>query len=167
MKGQDLAILLKLQTREPNAKFSVGDLSYELNLSQSETSKGLKRLMDIGLLDVKSKRPLKKPLMEIIEYGLKYFLPASPGKIVKGFKTSHSARPLNKLIVSESNYVWPDPDGDTRGEEIKPLYNGASKAALKDRRFYELLALIDAVRAGSVREQKLAIKELKKRVLNE
>ena len=43
-----------------------------------------------------------------------------------------------------------------RGVTFEPLHKSAPAAARKDPALYELLALIDAVRDGRVRERKLA-----------
>lgn len=51
-----------------------------------------------------------------------------------------------------------------RGITLEPLHKAAVKAAQKDPALYELLALIDAVRDGRVRERQLAEKELKARL---
>lgn len=60
--------------------------------------------------------------------------------------------------------MWPDPEGDTRGNEFSPLYKSVPKAARKDMKLYELLALVDAVRDGRAREREIAIRELKARL---
>jgi hypothetical protein len=51
-----------------------------------------------------------------------------------------------------------------RGVTFEPLHKSAPAAARKDPALYELLALIDAVRDGRVRERKLAEKELSTRL---
>jgi hypothetical protein len=60
--------------------------------------------------------------------------------------------------------VWTFPEGPQRGVSLEPLYKTAPAAALRDPFFYELLALIDALREGRARERKLAEKELVARV---
>ena len=60
--------------------------------------------------------------------------------------------------------VWPDPKGEIRGQAFLPLYRSAPKAALKDKKLYELLVLVDAIRGGRVREKDLAVKEMQKRL---
>ncbi len=80
--------------------------------------------------------------------------------------TAHSAPPLSKILVaSEEKFVWPDEAGEVRGEAIEPLYPSVPQAARRDARLYELLALTDAIRVGRAREQKLARKELERRLL--
>lgn len=46
-----------------------------------------------------------------------------------------------------------------------PLHKSVPDAALKDALLYEMLSLVDAIRVGSVREKKLAVVELKQRIL--
>ena len=55
--------------------------------------------------------------------------------------------------------VWPDPDGEVRGATLEPLHKAAPKAARRDPALHELLALIDALRDGRVRERQMAEKE--------
>jgi hypothetical protein len=51
-----------------------------------------------------------------------------------------------------------------KGQAIEPLYGGAVTAASMDANFYELLALVDALRVGRVRERQLGIEEIHKRL---
>jgi len=60
--------------------------------------------------------------------------------------------------------VWPDPDGEVRGQSFSPLYKSVPKAAQEDDRLYELLSLIDAIRGGRARERQMAYGEIKKRM---
>ena len=107
---------------------------------------------------------MKSALEEFLIHGLKYVFPAEPGPLSRGVPTAHSAAPLSKKIISNEPYVWPDADGDVRGQAIEPLYPSAPQAAKKDAKLYELLTLVDALRVGRVREQKLAAQELIKRI---
>ena len=69
------------------------------------------------------------------------------------------------LAVDPSDaYVWPDPTGEVRGQAIEPLYRSVPIAAKNDEELYVLLSLIDAIRVGRVREQRLAQQELERRV---
>jgi len=45
-----------------------------------------------------------------------------------------------------------------------PLYTAAPRAARKDPKLYELLALTDAVRGGGTRERTVALRRLEKRL---
>ena len=110
------------------------------------------------------KRVLFSVVQEFIFYGLKYVYPQKPGAMVRGIVTAHSAMPLVEKIQSDQNFVWPYSEGDKRGFAVEPLHPNVPKACLEDEKLYELLALIDAIRLGNVREQKMAMDELKVRL---
>ena len=58
--------------------------------------------------------------------------------------------------------VWAHPQGNAKGPTLSPLYRSAPQAALADPALHQVLALVDALRAGRARERALAINELKK-----
>ena len=76
--------------------------------------------------------------------------------------------PIAKPYITkkEEQYVWPAMDGKVKGHSIRPLYAKLPDAAVKDKKFHELLALVDAIRVGRAREKSLAIGELRKRILD-
>jgi hypothetical protein len=47
---------------------------------------------------------------------------------------------------------------------MAPLYGTLPEAVLNDSKFYELIALVDTLRIGRVRERNLAIEILKERI---
>jgi hypothetical protein len=163
MKAQDLVILLKIIVLK-NKEWKVTELAAALFLSQSEVSKALERLVFSGLLDESKRIPSKNAIFDFIVNAVKYSFPVHPGRILKGIPTSHSANPLKSKIVSDDKYIWPHLKGTVKGESIEPLYPKASEAALADSKLYEMLALIDSLRVGKVREQEIAKEELKKRI---
>ena len=165
MRPQDIAILLKIIAKA-GRPWQNKDLAAELFLSPAEISISLNRSDQAGLIDyAKSKTVYRQSLMEFIEYGLRYVFPANPGTIVSGMYTAHSHPYMKQQFPSEMNYVWPDPRGEVRGLAIKPLYKEVVKAAGLDPSLYLMLALIDVIRVGRVREMKVAIAELKKQIL--
>ncbi len=98
-------------------------------------------------------------------YGLKYVFPTEPGAIVKGTPTAHSASPVKEHISSDADvYVWSNAKGTHRGQAIEPLYKTIPQIVQEDELFYELLTLVDTIRVGRVREVKIAIDELNKRL---
>jgi hypothetical protein len=48
-----------------------------------------------------------------------------------------------------------------QGETIEPLYPNAINAALADAVMYDILALVDILKLGKVREREIALKLLK------
>lgn len=163
MSPHDIVILLKIATYEDKQWFQTS-LAQDLNISQSEISKSLQRSKFAGLIDPKGKKVMKLALLEFLQYGLRYVFPQKPGPVVRGVPTSHSAAPLKNKIQSTENYVWPYAKGTVRGQSIVPLYPSVPQAALKDVKLYELLALVDALRVGRVREKELAIIDIKRRL---
>jgi hypothetical protein len=165
MRPQDLLVLLKIIALR-DSPWRTTDLAHQLFLSQSEISEALHRNRMARLVDDSKRSVDKKSLLEFIEHGLKYVFPQRPGPMVRGMPTAHSAPPLHRLVQSgEAVYVWPYVDGTVRGEAIEPLYRTVPQAARIDERFYELVALVDAIRVGKPREVTLAVVELKKRIL--
>lgn len=139
-------------------------LAHDIGISQSEVSQSLKRSRYAGLIDESRKKVMKMALLDLLEYGIRYVFPQRPGALVRGIATAHSASPLNKVIQSDENYVWPSAKGEIRGQAIIPLYPSVLEAVQKDSQLYELLALVDAIRVGRAREVQLAKKELEKRL---
>jgi hypothetical protein len=167
LKPQDIVVLLKLiSSRHRDWTYSL--LSYELSISSSEVHSAIQRASSARLIDPETKKPFLKSLEEFLIHGVKYAFPLKKGEITRGLKTTYAAPPLSALIQSEDDIppVWPDPEGETRGYSVFPLYKTVPKAAKIDNKLYEMLALLDAIRDGRPRETKIAIEELKKRLFS-
>ncbi len=155
IKGQDIAILLKLATdggkQKPYAR-----LAADLGLSSSEVHAGVLRLSGAGLVDAAHKRVRTSGAIEFLRHGLKYVFPLERrGGLCRGVPTAHAAPCAEGVFTGDGEPppVWPDADGTVRGLGVIPLYRAASKAARKDDRLYELLALADLLRGGRARER--------------
>ena len=164
MRPHDIVVLLKIVTKGKQNWF-MKDLSYELHISASEISESLHRSSIAGLIGSNKKTLMRLALIEFLEYGIRYVYPQQPGAIVRGIPTAHSGPPLNEIILSKEQYVWPYAKGQTRGQSIEPLYATVVKAVQNDKTLHELLALVDALRVGRAREKEIAINELKHRIL--
>lgn len=163
MKPQDLVLLLKIISQK-NDQWNQLPIAESLEMSQSEVSESVARSKYAGLLDPSGKKVMRLALMEFLEHGLQYVFPQKPGPVTKGIPTAHSMEPLVQEIQSNEDYVWPSNKGTVRGHSIAPLYPSVVKAVGKDSGLHELLALVDALRVGRVRERNLAIKVLKQRI---
>lgn len=163
MKPQDIAILLKLATLKER-DWLMKDMAEQLKISLGEFSYSVSRSVFAGLISEDKTIIMKPALTDFLQYGIRYVFPVRPAEMVKGIPTSHSAPPLSMEIRSSEPYVWKYAKGTVRGRAIQPLYAGAIEASLHDSEFYELLALTDAMRVGRVREQQMAIAEIKKRL---
>jgi DNA-binding Lrp family transcriptional regulator len=170
LKPQDILVLLKLAVHD--SKLTYLELAHELGMSASEVHAAIRRAWKAGLLNISTYRPKRDALLEFLLHGLKYVFPAERGSSTRGMPTAYAAPPLAQHFVKEPlvgvSYrpvpVWPDPQGEIRGDELKPLYRSVPKAARKDPELYELLVLVDAIRSGGAREQHLAKEELTKRL---
>ncbi|GAB3769730.1 hypothetical protein GCM10028818_06360 [Spirosoma horti] len=183
MRPQDIPVLLKISAQynrswsefNPSDKIRIlpksgrdllnKDIAAQLRISPSEVTESLARSAFAGLYDPESKRVMSRALFEFLEYGLKYVFPQQPGALTRGTPTAHSAKPLSALIQASEHYVWPSADGTVRGQAIEPLYPTIVQAVENDSLLYEMLALIDAIRVGKAREVKLAVDELRQRLL--
>jgi predicted transcriptional regulator len=163
MRPHDIAVLLKIATKG-GGDWLMKDLSYELGISASEISESMNRSVIAGLIAPDKKRLMKAALLDFLEFGLRYVYPQQAGALVRGFPTAHSAPPLNEIIVSEEQFVWPFAGGKVRGQAVEPLHPKLPEASLKDPDFYQMMALCDALRVGKVREKNIAMEELKKRI---
>jgi len=103
----------------------------------------------------------RKRLADFLIHGVPAVFFPVRGGIVKGIPTSTYAPMLGKLDKRPGvPVVWPSPAGKITGESLEPLYDSAPKAALADPTLYELLALLDGVRAGRGRERSACVEAL-------
>jgi hypothetical protein len=163
MRPQDVVVLLKIASKK-NSTWLMKDIAHELFVSQSEVSESLNRSDLAGLMDVTQKTIFKESVLEFLFFGLRYVFPVQPGTVTRGIPTAHSAPPLKGMIHSEEVFVWPIAEGTARGQSIEPLYKTVPLAVLNDNELYQLLALVESLRVGKVRERDLAFAELKKRI---
>lgn len=164
LKAKDIVVLLKIHLNE-------GDWTYkqradELSIGTGELHRSLERCQQSNLYFKKNRQVQIEPLYNVIIHAIRYIYPAVEAGISRGVPTAHTAAPLKNQIASDQreNYVWEDAKGDERGISISPLYPKAIEAARKDNQLYECLALIDALRVGQKREQKIAKNELRDRL---
>jgi predicted nucleotidyltransferase len=167
IKPQDILFLLKLVVLA-NKPWSFNKIAVELGMSSSEVHAAAQRAVAAGLAtrDRGTIRPNLRNLEEFLLHGIRYVFVPEVGRLTRGMPTAYAAPPLAGHVVAgiEPPPVWPDPEGNQRGEAFSPLYKSAPGAAKRDPELYTLLALVDAIRGGRARERDIAIKELKKRL---
>ena len=167
LKPQDVLFLLKLVALEKRP-WSFNQLAVDLGMSPSEVHAAAKRSI-AARLAVKSEAgifPSIRNLEEFLMHGIQYVFIPEWGGLSRGIPTAYAAPPMVSQIVTDQEPppVWPDTEGEVRGESLAPLYSSAPKAARNDGKLYELLALVDVLRSGRVREKDIAKKELKRRL---
>ena len=160
MRPLDIVVLSKI-IAYGHDEWKTRDLSYDLGISLSEISESLNRSMIAGLIDNRKRNVFRNHLLDFLQPGLKYAFPAVPGPLTTGTPTAHSAPFFQHLIISNEAYIWPNPEGDVRGQVIEPLHISVTNAVKKDLTLYEILAAIDVLRIGRPREIKLANQTLK------
>ena len=168
LRPQDLVVLLRLAL-ESGPPPSYAALGAELGLTASETHQAVTRAVGASLA---RKEPggravvVRAALQRFVEHGARYCFPASRGGLTRGVPTGYAAAPLKEQIRhgNEPPPVWPCKSGTARGLALIPLYPTVPDAAVRNPELGELLALFDAVRAGSAREQVLAIALIQERL---
>jgi len=161
MRPQDVAVLLKIMALK-DQDWQMQNLASELSISLSEISESLNRSRIARLIDFNKKKINRQSLLEFLEHGVQYVFPQEPGAMVRGIPTAHSHPFMQKHFKSDLSYVWPDSSGDVVGLQIEPFYPKQVEAVKEDPLFYKLLAIVDVIRVGKVREVKVAEKELEK-----
>jgi hypothetical protein len=165
IKSQDILVALNL-CRKNEGLGSYAEKARKLGMSASEVHSAERRLSEARLFDADRKVIRKNAMLEFLVHGVPYVFAVSPGEWTRGVPTAWAA-PVLVNKVSQGNQpppVWPDPEGLLQGVTIKPLYSSVPKAVKDDPELYDLMALVDALRIGRVREKKLAEEELKSRL---
>ncbi|MFO7544437.1 MAG: hypothetical protein R6W77_02975 [Trueperaceae bacterium] len=161
LRPQDLAVAVVLALPDMGT-WTYASLADRLGLSASEAHAAVKRAGFAGL--VRGRHVDRHALFEFLEHGVRYAFFAVRGAPTRGVPTGAAAPPLDALISVKDGPVWPSAEGSARGYALEPLYRSVPQAALRDRTIHELLALIDALRDGGVRERELAMRELRSRL---
>ena len=170
LKPQDLLVLLRLSLLgKDTPTLSYAALSAELGLTASEIHAGLDRALQAQLVhkDIAGKpQVIRDALRLFVQHGARYAFPATRGGQTRGWPTGYAAAPLKDMVVqsAEPPPVWPDKDGPVRGLAFYPLYPSTPRAVAQNPALYELLALFDALRGGSMRERALAQSLLEQRL---
>jgi hypothetical protein len=166
LRPLDIVVLLKLALKDGRPPYL--QLANELHLYPSEVYNSIKRARVSHFIQrlEPEDRLNRSALLEFLLHGIRYAFPAEKGTLTRGVPTGYAAPPLLESIAasSEPPPVWPYADGSVRGYSFVPLHKNVPKAALEDSKFYELLALVDALRDGRARERELAGRELKNRL---
>jgi len=166
VKPLDVLLLLKLVAYGDKA-WNYSRLSADLGIAASQLHVALRRSAAARLLEYgPESKPYRPYLKEFLIHGVKYCFPSVTGGLVRGIPTSYAAPPLNSIIseTSDPPPVWPYARGEARGIALTPIHRAVPEAAMKDPKLYELLALVDAIRAGRAREREIAARELSARI---
>ncbi len=158
LKPQDVALLLLIiaQGKEPWRAKDLADLS---GISQAEVSLSLSRSQTSRLLANDKRTVHTVSFLDFIKYGVPYAYPAVLGPTTRGVSTAFIDEIyVTELAPSSQIWVWADPNGNTQGVSIAPLFPTLPQNAPKFPAFYQLLCLVDLIRIGRVREKEESLK---------
>jgi len=168
LRPQDLVVLLRLAL-DPGAAPTYAALGAELGMTASEAHAAVERAVAAKLAikgDDGKPSVVRAALRAFVQHGARYCFPATQGGLSRGIPTGYAASPLSEQIRpgNDPPPVWPWKKGTARGITFYPLYPSVPEAADRNPALGELLALFDAVRGGSAREQSLAMAILEERL---
>ena len=168
LKPQDVVVLLKL-VAIGDRSWTYSELAKELGMSSSEVHAAISRAQTARLYADVLHSVMHPNLLEFLNHGVRYVFPAELGAPVRGIPTGHAAPPLNNHIVADEPLppVWETAAGRVEGVSVSPLYRSVPDAALRDPALYQLLACVDALRIGRVRERQAATDELRLRIMGQ
>jgi hypothetical protein len=153
LRPSDIVVACQLALT-PSAQFSA--LAESTGLSTGECHNAVRRLRFARLILPDARRPSIDLLHQFLVEGVPFAFPAMLGAPTVGVPTAHSSPVFRELVESSEGYVWPDADGAARGQSFIPLFPGAANLPSRNAPLYDLLTIIDAVRAGSARIRKIA-----------
>jgi hypothetical protein len=165
LREVDIVVLLGL-LRHSTGGWTVRSLAQGLALPSASVQRSLDRLAATPVYDARRRRVSLMSCDELFDHALRYVAPVAVGGETRGLRTAWAAPPLSEHLAQSDELppVWPDPHGDLRGLEVKPLHPAVISLARADRQMYELLTLIDALRIGDTRTRGLAVELLRARV---
>lgn len=161
LRPSDVIVACQLtQVTSPSLK-TVSELTI---LSVGECHNAVARLASAGLLSVPKRHVAPELLLRFILYGVPYSFPAQIGPSTMGIATAFSVEAFKSLVESTEAYVWPDGGGATEGLALTPLFPSAVRLRHANPALYEILALVDVLRVGDLREKQLAETLLRERL---
>ncbi|MCA9490676.1 MAG: RNA-directed DNA polymerase [Myxococcales bacterium] len=163
MKPQDLVTVLALARPEPPQTYA--DLGQLVGLSTSEAHGAVRRLREAGLVDGE-RRVSRASLSDFLRYGLRVVYPARPGSLTLGVPTGAAVFPdeVDLPAPEAAPWVWPSEHGTLRGLALEPLYRTLPETVPHDPWLYEVLAILDLLRAGQTRDVRWARTALDRRL---
>jgi hypothetical protein len=162
LRPLDVPVALRF-AESPGAPYH--QVAEDLGMSSATVHASVARLEMAQLLRPGERAVNRHALLEFLVHGVRYAFPAAPsGLRGRGVPTAHSAPPLDEEIVASEAWVWPSKEGGVEGQVITPLFERAAELPQRCPGVYEMLALLDSVRAGRARERRIAVDTLRDRL---
>jgi DNA-binding transcriptional MocR family regulator len=163
MQSSDVLVLFALINQDD--PWTLRSLAARLGVQHSKVQRAVDRLVDAGLYDAERRRVIPHAAEEFLEHALRYLDPVRLGPVVRGVPTAWAAAPLRNEIVDDGlPPVWPEPNGNVRGQSVAPLDARLPMLVESWPEVAELAALADALRLGDSRSRSAARKHLHDRI---
>lgn len=165
LKPQDFVVALKLAVN-PASDYILTELSQLLHMPTSGVHGCIQRAEAARLVTRASGslRAVRPAVKEFLMHGARYAYPAQLGALTRGVPTAIGA-PVLAVYFEKAELVpvWPSETGTHWGPAVTPLHPAVMQAVEGDSAFYDVLALLDALRIGAARERELALSQLEVR----
>lgn len=161
----DIAVALRLLL-VPEERYE--PLAEALVTSTSAVHRSVARLQLAGLCQPSSRTVARAALREFLLHGARFAFPPVYGPERTGLATAWSHPDVATLFTDGEvprPLVWSSDRGSARGDSLVPLFPNVPAVAARDARLHELLAMVDAVRAGTSREREVVGDVLGARIL--
>ena len=158
LKPIDFTVLVYVVSMGAGTTWTQSQLALGLGVSQSNIHRALKQLHASGLM--RSNKPQRHAFRDVTVHAVRHIYPAVLGPPARGVATAHSTPTIALQIRAEETMVWPLDSASAFGTALEPLHPCVPGAAQRSSRFHELMALIDVIRVGRIRERQLAASRL-------
>ena len=175
IKSQDVLVVCKLLCIG-DEEWGFAKLAKSLWISVGAAHNAISHLRAAGLVLERGGEAVvaRKRLFDFLVHGVPRTFYAVKSGITRGMATgldsSHQisgATNAGITVADATRMVWPVPNGKASGEGLEPIYATVPKAAAADAKLYELLSLVDAVRAGNSKERRVGTGLLERLVVGD
>ena len=160
LKPQDTLLALKYWSiAVDQTTMTVRELADQVGISASEVSKGTQRLFLSHLLVQRDGRTFTEngALLEWLSYGVRYAYPQQSVGYGRGLPTAWNCSLVQSDMSPPSPaWVWQQAGGSEEGILVQPFHAAVPHAAASDKRLYQALSLLEAIRGGKPRELAIA-----------
>ena len=159
LRPSDVVVALQVAL---TPEHSLAYLAGAAKRSIGEVHNAEKRLRGAGLIDPERRIVEREPLLQFIRWGVPFAFPASTGGTTVGVATALIIEGPGLDEPERCEFVWPWRNGQSRGESLAPLHPRVPELAEQNPHLRMLLALVDLIRIGGVRERTAAVAELER-----
>ena len=158
----DLYVLAGVLARD-SEQSTLRELARALHVDHTLVHRSLKRAETASLYATDTKTVNRANFEELMSHAARFIAPARLGELTTGVPAAWGAEPISTIIrqpPQEPPPVWPDANGNVRGQTLRPLHKAAVQASRESPELAHLLSILDSLRAGDVRVRKIAAHSL-------